>query len=154
MLTGCGADFATIEPDNPSQVSDGLVFTRADGSSYEVKAAAAQCIHGGVMGTEYVRVDADVFVLEVAAGISGEHQLPLTKRWGPPDTDLVLRANDPQTGDHLTGAARRARGAVVVNEATCDPEPRLSVQIDARLAGPQGGPVTVQGGLATVAGAH
>ena len=43
VLAGCGSDFATVEPKNPSRVSDGLVLTRADGSSYVVKKAVARC---------------------------------------------------------------------------------------------------------------
>ena len=59
VLAGCGADeFADLEPKNPSRAAEGLVFTRADGSSYEIKDAVAKCIeHRKLPGVKVVRLD-------------------------------------------------------------------------------------------------
>jgi hypothetical protein len=153
VLAGCGDDFASVGSRNPRSVSDGLTFTRADGSSYAVKEAVARCTPSGDTGTEYVYVTdptgSSTFFLRVALGVDGERQLPL--RTPGDQHDLTLVATDPQNGAHLD-ATNRAQGELTITEATCDPEPRLSFRIDARLAPPSGGPVKVHGGLASVTG--
>jgi hypothetical protein len=102
VLTGCGSDYATIGPENPRHLADGLVFTRADGSTYRVDDAVATCVRSDVTGTEYVYLAASEghadFVLEVVAGVTGERQLPLDDqaplrrlagRKGPNDVSLL-----------------------------------------------------------------
>ena len=58
VLAGCGGDeYAELDPKNPSRAAEGLVFTRADGSSYEVNDAVARCIeHRELPGVEVVRL--------------------------------------------------------------------------------------------------
>ena len=157
VLAGCGNAFAKVESKNPSKVADGLVFTRADGSSYEVNDTVARCTRSGVMGTEYVYVTEPAatgpgtrFFLRVALGVTGAQRLPLPTRTGAL-FDLRMFARDPATGRRLS-AIGPARGEVTITEATCDPEPRLSFQIDASMANPAGRPVKVRGGLASLTG--
>jgi hypothetical protein len=153
-VAGCGDDFAHIEPDNPARVADGVVFERPDGSSYELTNAVARCVHAGVIGTEYVYATEPGttpprFSIRVALGLNGVQRLPVTT--GPAGSpDLLVVARDPVTGARLPTA--RARGEVEISEATCDPEPRLSFHIDARLPGPGGRPVSVHGGLSSLTG--
>ena len=57
VLAGCGDQFATLEPENPATAAEGLVFTRADGSSYTMKDAVAQCVeHRELPGVRVVRL--------------------------------------------------------------------------------------------------
>ena len=50
-----------------------------------------------------------------------------------------------------SGTVEEASGEMTVFEATCDPEPRLSVAVDATLASKPGRPkVQVEGGLASL----
>ena len=169
VLTGCGADeYAELDPKNPSRAAEGLVFTRADGSSYEVNDAVARCIeHRKLPGVEVVRLVAPAsrseaaddgegqepaLVVDVAVGVHGTMKLPLTERdyeAGP--SDAVVRGVDPERHDQLSGTVEEASGEMTVFEATCDPEPRLSVVVDATLASKPGRTkVQVQGGLASL----
>jgi hypothetical protein len=160
VLAGCGDQYATLRPDNPTHLADGLVFTRADGSSYEVDGAvAARCTTSPVTGTEYVNLTdpESGFLLEVVAGVTGTRELPLhdkllapTRKDGTGPADLLVLARDPASGARLTGFGQRARGTVTVTEAACDPQPRVTFRISAQLADPDGRPVKVAGGLATV----
>ena len=164
VLAGCGSSFAEVQSKNPAHLADGLVFTRADGSTYELEDAVATCTRSEVTGTEYVYLTAlddhsrhTGFVLQVVAGVTGERELPLRDRLparrlehrqGP--TDLSLLAADPRTGSRFLPRGSQAHGLVSVTEASCDPEPRLTFQIDATLLAANGRPVRVKGGLATV----
>jgi len=168
-LTGCGGDeYAELDPKNPSRAAEGLVFTRADGSSYEIQDAVARCIeHRKLPGVEVVRLIApaerpkagggtDVrkpaLVVDVAVGVQGTMRLPLQKRdeeAGP--SDAVVFGVDPDRHDQLSGTVEQASGEMTVLEATCDPEPRLAVAVDATLASKAGRPkVQVEGGLASM----
>jgi hypothetical protein len=168
-LTGCGGDeYAELDPKNPSRAAEGLVFTRADGSSYEIKDAVARCIeHRQVPGVEVVRLiapadrhqavgNSDVrepaLVVDVAVGVQGTMRLPLQERddeAGP--SDAVVFGVDPERHVQLSGTVEAASGKMTVLEATCDPEPRLSVSVDATLASGRGRPkVQVEGGLASM----
>ncbi len=167
VLAACGGDgFATVEPENPSKVADGLVFTRADGSSYEMKDALAQCRtdpdHPGV---EIVRLTAPAdggpgdaqrsfFYAEVVPGVLGTRRLPLQERdYDAGPSDVVLFSVDSKGRNELSGSVERATGKVTVVEATCDPEPRLAIDVEARLASEIGLPgVQVDGSLASVTG--
>ncbi len=169
VLTGCGADeFADLEPRNPSRAAEGLVFTRADGSSYEIKDAVARCVeHRKLPGVKTVRLVAPAdrrhafsgsdgrqpaLVVEVALGVQGTRKLPLPKRdydTGP--SDVIVSGVDPERHNELSGTVEEASGEMTVLEATCDPEPRLSVAVDATLASETGQPnVQVEGGLASM----
>ncbi len=167
VLAGCGGDeYATLDPKNPSRAAEGLVFTRADGSSYEVNDAVARCIqHRELPGVEVVRLVAPAgrsadespgrepaLVVDVAVGVQGTMKLPLTERdyrAGP--SDAVVKGVDPERHDKLSGTVEEASGEVTIFEATCDPEPRLSVAVDATLASAPGRPkVQVEGGLASL----
>jgi hypothetical protein len=167
VLAGCGGDeYAELDPKNPSRAAEGLVFTRADGSSYEVNDAVARCIeHREVPGAEVVRLVAPAgrsddgsegrepaLVVDVAVGVQGTMRLPLPERdhqAGP--SDAVVKGVDPERHDELSGTVEEASGEMTVFEATCDPEPRLSVAVDATLASDRGRPkVQVKGGLASL----
>ena len=77
-------------------------------------------------------------------------KLPLTERdheAGP--SDAVVSGVDPERHNQLSGTVEEASGEMTIFEATCDPEPRLSVAVDATLASKPGRPkVQVEGGLA------
>jgi hypothetical protein len=168
VVAGCGADeFAELEPKNPSRAAEGLVFTRSDGSSYEIKDAVAKCIeHRTLPGVKVVRLVAPanrrqslgsdgkepVLVVDVALGVQGTMKLPLQERdydTGP--SDVVVFGADPERHNELSGTVEEASGEVTVLEATCDPEPRLSVAVDATLGSEIGQPkVQVEGGLASM----
>ncbi|WP_027860596.1 hypothetical protein [Marmoricola sp. URHB0036] len=162
VVAACGDDFATVEPTNPERAADGLVFTRTDGSSYELLDAVATCTPSEQKaGVDVVRLlaPADVedshrppfFMVEALPGVTGDYPLPLHERdddAGP--SDLTLFALDARRKNELSGSVEEATGKVTVREATCDPEPRLSLTIDARLASEIGlPPVRVRGGMAT-----
>jgi hypothetical protein len=122
----------------------------------------ARCSHSDVTGTDYVQLaveegDQRPLLVEVAAGVTGTRELPLRDRlWAPARSDgtgpadLLVLAQDPKDGARLAGFASTARGTVTVTEASCDPQPRITVQINAELAGPSGAPMRVKGGLASV----
>ena len=168
VLSGCGGDeYAELDPKNPSRAAEGLVFTRADGSSYEITDAVAKCVgHRKLPGVKVVRLIAPAdrlragrsegrepaLVVDVALGVQGTRRLPLQERdhnTGP--SDVVVSAEDPQRDNELSGTVEEATGKMTVLEATCDPEPRLSVAVDATLASEVGGPnVQVEGGLASM----
>ncbi len=162
LLAGCGDEYADVQPDNPKRIADGLVFTRADGSSYELDDAVASCNHSDVTETDYVQLAVEDgneqrFLVEVAAGVTGTRELPLRDRlWAPlredgtGPNDVLVLAQDPQDDTRLAGFGSQASGTVTVTEASCDPQPRISLQINAELANPSGRPVRVQGGLASV----
>jgi hypothetical protein len=167
VLAGCGDNYATVEPENPPRAADGLVFTRADGSSYTMKDAVAKCVeHRQLPGVKVVRLTApadrqqasDVsdgrepaLVIEVALGVQGTRKLPLQERdhdAGP--SDVVLFGEDPERHNELSGTVGEASGKMTVFEATCDPEPRLSLRLDATLGSKVGPKVKVRGGLASM----
>jgi hypothetical protein len=166
VLAGCGADFATLEPANPTRVADGLVVTRADGSSYEVNDAVAQCRtdpdHPGVQIVRLIapaeaaseRRRETFLYAEVVPGVLGTRELPLDERdSGAGPSDLTLFGVDSQTRNELSGSSEDAAGTVTVVEATCDPEPRIAIHVDATLASEVGQPdATVRGSLASVSG--
>ncbi len=163
VLAACGGDFATIEPRNPTKAADGVVVTRADGSSYEITNAVATCYAAKQKpGLEVARLSApgDVapsnrhrawLLVEVVPGTTGTYRLPLKERdfaAGPPDVTLL--AVDPRRDNELSGAVDEARGWITVHESTCDPEPRLSIRVDARLGSELGlKPAEVRGGMAS-----
>jgi hypothetical protein len=162
VVAACGDDFATLEPDNPTRAADGLVFTRADGSSYEMKDAVATCRPSEQKpGVEVVRLTAPasveesnqppVFTVESLPGATGTFTLPLEERaYDAGPSDLTLFALDSRRKNELSGSVEEATGKVTVREATCDPEPRLSLTIDARLASEIGlPPLRVTGGMAS-----
>lgn len=169
VLTGCGGDeFADLDPRNPSRAAEGLVFTRADGSSYEIQDAVAKCVdHRKLPGVKVVRLIAPAdrrravrasdgreptLVVEVALGVQGTLKLPLEERdyeTGP--SDAVVSGIDPERHNKLSGTVQASSGKLTVLEATCDPEPRLSVAVDATLGSEIGQPkVQVEGGLASM----
>ena len=158
-LAGCGEDFAELEPKNPDRAADGLRFTRADSSTYELEDATARCTRVEATGTTLVVLaahpdgaDRPALTLRVPDGLVGTRELPLRPPVkGAAALDVSLSASDPETGDPLTASRAPARGTVTIVEATCDPEPRLAVRIDGVLATPQGRPEHVSGGLATLA---
>jgi len=168
VLTGCGADeFAELEPRNPSRAAEGLVFTRADGSSYEITDAVARCVeHRKLPGVKTVQLvapaDRHVFsgsdgrqpalVVEVALGVQGTRKLPLpTRDYDTGPSDVIVSGVDPERHNELSGTVEEASGEMTVLEATCDPEPRLSLAVDATLASKTGRPnVQVEGGLASM----
>ena len=64
-----------------------------------------------------------------------------------------MRGVDPERHNQLSGTVEEASGEMTIFEATatCDPEPRLSVAVDATLASEPGRPkVQVEGGLASL----
>ena len=142
-LVGCGGDeYAELDPRNPSRAAEGLVFTRADGSSYKINDAVAKCIeHRKLPGVKVVRLIAPAdprqylgasdarepaLIVDVALGVQGTRKLPLQER------------------DHDTGPSDLVVFGV-------DPEPRLSVAVDATLGSEVGQPeVQVEGGLASM----
>ena len=68
VVAACGDDFATLEPENPTRAADGLVFTRADGSSYEMTDAVATCLPSEQKpGVDIVRLTAPASVEAPAA---------------------------------------------------------------------------------------
>ncbi len=164
VLAGCGDDFATVEPENPSTAAEGLVFTRADGSSYRMKDAVAECVeHRDLPGVKIVRLTAPAsprqsaddsepaLVVEVALGVQGTRRLPLREReYGAGPSDVELSGVDPERHIELSGTVEKASGKMTVFEATCDPEPRLSLTVDATLASKVGPNVQVEGGLASM----
>ncbi len=167
-ISGCGGDeYAELDPRNPSRVAEGLVFTRADGSSYEITDGVARCVeHRELPGVKVVRLIAPasrpraggsegrepLLVVDVALGVQGTRRLPLQERdhhTGP--SDVVVSAEDPKRDHELSGTVETASGKMTVLEATCNPEPRLSVAVDATLASEVGRPkVHVEGGLASM----
>lgn len=158
MLAGCGDDFASVSPYNPSEVSDGLVLTRADGSSYEVNRAVARCARTS-LGADYLLLTAAAdgsgprVTVRVTSGLSGTWRLPLGSRASSAETrDLDVRASDPKTGTWFSGLRSRSAGEVTVTEATCAPEPRLALRIHATLEDPAHRPLKVDGGLASLTG--
>ncbi|MET0997674.1 MAG: hypothetical protein ABWX73_03070 [Marmoricola sp.] len=156
VVAGCGTDFATVEPDNPSRVSDGLVLTRADGSSYEVKRAVARCGRTPVGADYLVLTAADtravpLVTAKVTSGLSGSWRLPLDTN-SAATRDLVVRASDPVTGARFSALSNRAAGEVTVTEATCEPEPRLTLRIHATLLDQDHRPLKVEGSLASLTG--
>ncbi len=161
-LAACGDDFATVEPDNPDRAAEGLVFTRADGSSYEIEDAVATCLPSEQKpGLDVVRLtapaDAEVphstpfLLVEAVPGVTGRFSLPLKERvWGAGPSDLVVFGIDSRRRNELSGSVETASGRITVREAACDPEPRLSITIDARLGSEIGLPgVRVSGGMAS-----
>ena len=84
----------------------------------------------------------------------GTRKLPLAERdedAGP--SDVVLFTGDPRTRNELSGSVQPATGKVTVVEATCEPEPRLAIRVDATLGSVNGlGGVKVEGSLASVTG--
>jgi hypothetical protein len=161
-VVACGDNFATIEPDNPTRSAEGLVFTRVDGSSYEMDDAVATCFAAeGKPGVEVVRLtaptavtqgkQAPAFVVEVVPGATGTFRLPLQERdseTGP--SDVTVFALDSRRHNELSGSREESRGSITIGESTCDPEPRLSITIDARLASEIGlPPLRVSGGMAS-----
>jgi hypothetical protein len=160
-LTACGKDFATVEPDNPERAADGLRFSRADRSTYELEDATARCTTVPGTGTTVVVLaahpddaadDAPALTLRVPDGMVGTRELPLKPLVrGAAALDVSLVVSDPLTGDRLTASRRPARGTIDIVEATCDPEPRLAVRIEGVLATSTGRREQVTGGLATLA---
>jgi hypothetical protein len=161
-VTACGDQYATAEPDNPSSAADRLVFTRVDGSSYELTDAVATCRASEQKpGVEVVTLTAPAsardtnrppyFSVESLPGVTGTFALPLKERaYDAGPSDLTLFALDARRTNELSGSVEGARGAVTIREATCDPEPRLSVTLDARLASEIGlPPLHVAGGMAS-----
>ena len=159
LLAGCGKDFATVGPKNPDRAADGLRFTRADHSTYEIQDATARCTTVSPTGTSLVVLAAHptgehdpALTVRVPAGLVGERDLPLKPPVkGAAALDVTLAASDPKTGDPLSASRAPARGTMTIVEATCDPEPRLAVRIDGVLTTPQGRSEQVTGGLATLA---
>jgi hypothetical protein len=162
VVAACGDDFATLEPENPTRAADGLVFTRVDGSSYEMTDAMATCQPNEQKpGVDIVRLTAPasveetnrppVFTVEALPGVTGTYDLPLDERdYDAGPSDLTLFALDSRRRNELSGSVEEASGKVTVREATCDPEPRLSITIDARLASEIGlPPLRVTGGMAS-----
>lgn len=163
LCAACGDDFATLEPRNPTKASDGLVFTRVDGSSYELTDAVATCFAAEQKpGLEVVRLTAPAavtqgagkwpsFLVEVVPGTTGTFRLPLEERdWDAGPSDLTVFALDSRRHNQLSGAGEEAAGQITIRESTCDPEPRLSVRVDAKLAsGARLPPLRVQGGMAS-----
>jgi hypothetical protein len=163
VVAGCGDDFATIEPKNPSTVADGLVFTRGAGSSYEIKNAVATCSASSqVPGLQVLRLIAPAnavqgstrragFVVEVVPGTTGTFSFPTSVRdkfAGP--SDVTVLAFDARRRNELNGSRQGSRGEITIRESTCDPEPRLSVTIDATLGSQTGlPPLKVTGGMAS-----
>lgn len=161
--SACGDDFAAIEPRNPTRAADGLVFTRADGSSYEIKDAVASCYAAEQKpGLEIVRLTAPIavttgaskwpsFLVEVVPGTTGTFRLPLEERaWDAGPSDLTVFALDSRRHNELSGSQEEAHGAITIRESTCDPEPRLAFRIDATLDSEIGLPgVHVVGGMAS-----
>ena len=88
----------------------------------------------------------------MALGVQGTRKLPLQERdydTGP--SDVVVFGVDPERHNELSGTVEEASGEMTVLEATCDPEPRLSLAVDATLASETGRPnVQVEGGLASM----
>ncbi len=163
LLSGCGGSFATVEPENPERAAEGLVVTRADGSSYELEDAVASCYAAEQKpDLEVLRLTAPasvtsgdrshgMFMVEVVPGTVGSYRLPLEERdWaaGPPDVTLFVA--DPRRRNELNGALEKSRGRITIREATCDPEPAISVTLDAELGSEIGRPpVKVEGGMAS-----
>ena len=161
--SACGDDFATLEPQNPTRAADGLVFTRGDGSSYELEDAVASCYAAEQKpGLEVVRLTAPTGVtegagkwpsllVEVVPGTTGTFRLPLEERaWEAGPSDLTVFALDSRRHNELSGSQEEASGTITIRESTCDPEPRLTIRIDARLASEIGLPgLHVTGGMAS-----
>ena len=104
LVVACGDDFATVEPDNPTRAAEGLVFTRADGSSYEIKNATATCFDAkGKPGLQVLRLTAPAarradawFRVEVVPGTTGTFRLPVRLRdAGAGPSDVTVTAVDP-----------------------------------------------------------
>jgi hypothetical protein len=159
LLAGCGDDFAKVEPDNPSRSSDGLVVTRTDGATYRISNATAICrTAAGKPGVAVVRLTAPAgatpgrgsggwFLADVLLGATGRFRLPLAQREAGPSDVTVLAPASPR--HQVSGWAPGASGTVTVREATCDPEPRVALTIDATLVGRDGVRVKVSGGIAS-----
>ena len=162
-LTACGADFATVEPKNPERAADGLVVTRADGSSYELENAVASCYAAEQKpDLEVLRLTAPAavtrgdrsrgtFLVEVVPGTTGTYRLPLKERdfaAGPSDVTMFLL--DPRRENEVDGSREESDGQITIRESTCDPEPAMSVTVDATLASEVGLPALhVEGGMAS-----
>jgi hypothetical protein len=153
------------DPDKVSNPEDGLTFTRAVGTTYEMHDATVECIDSPEHpGTEVVRLTSPAqykklfvkgritkpfFYVEVLPGTKGRADLPLSG--GDEDTapPVTVFGVDSADQNELSGAAEVATGSIVVLEATCDPEPRLSFTILATLGSELGmPPMHVAGGLA------
>ena len=163
LLAACSADFATVEPENPEHAADGLVLTRADGSSYELEDAVASCYAAEQNpDLEVLRLTAPssvtrgdrshgTFLVEVVPGTTGTYRLPLEERdhdAGPSDVTVVVL--DPRRENELNGSLEESHGQITIREATCDPEPRMTVLVDATLASEIGLPALgVKGGMAS-----
>ncbi len=83
-LAGCGEDFATLEPKNPDRAADGLRFTRADQTTYELHDATARCTRVESTGTTLVVLaahpagqDDPALTLRVPDGLVGTREIPL-----------------------------------------------------------------------------
>ncbi len=163
VLAGCSQALPPTEPRNPASVAVGLTLTRADGSSYRMGDAVAECRgrpgHPGVevvaLTTPAVMRGREPFLrVEVAPGVTGSRSLPLAVRSrGVGPSDVVIVGVDPWRRNGLSGSAGGSQGTVRVIEATCHPEPRLTFVIRARLGSAAGRrPVDVVGGLASIPG--
>jgi hypothetical protein len=153
------------DPDKVSDPADGLTFTRAVGTTYELHDAIAECIDDPEHpGTEVVRLTSPAkyekifvkgritkpyFYVQALPGTKGRADLPLSggdESTAPP---VAVFGVDSADQNELSGDAEVATGSIVVLEATCDPEPRLSFTILATLGSELGmPPMHVAGGLA------
>ena len=148
----------------------GLVFTRADGSSYELEDAVATCYAQRAEAGPRRRAahravprstrDEPSRRRSWSRSSRGRHRHVSAARWRSGTTTPAVRRDRVRArlrdgeNELVRVAWRRPHGKITVREATCDPEPRLSVthrrqlgQRDRAAAGDASG-----GGMASTGG--
>jgi len=162
-----GTEIEGASDDDPGRVAnpeDGLTFTRAVGTTYEMHDATVECIDSPEHpGTEVVRLTSPAqykklfvkgritdpyFYVQALPGTKGRADFPLSGGDASTEPPVTVFGVDSADQNELTGDAEVATGDIVVLEATCDPEPRLSFTILATLGSELGmPPMNVAGGL-------
>ena len=127
---------------DPAGRSSGLTVTRDDGSTFNLEDLEVLCrkghsVDGGrsllVVGYPAGHKGLTFFMLEaVLADIADGATITL-----PPDDQpqrrFILFVNDPSTDNELSSAQEESSGEVVVENASCDPEPTATIHVDATL---------------------
>jgi hypothetical protein len=152
------------DPDAQVEAGDGLVFTRAVGTTYELNNATVDCQESAEGGGETVvrltspaqyekifekgRVTKPFFYVEALPGTEGRADLPLSGGDADAVPPVTVFGVDSADQSELNGNTEVATGSITILEATCDPEPRLSFTIRATLGSENGLlPMHVVGGL-------
>jgi len=158
-IEGASNDDPQVQVDE----GDGLTFTRAVGTTYEMHSTTVDCQEADDGGETVVRltspknyekyflqgeVSKPYFYVEALPGTKGRADLPLAGGDAETTPPVAVFGIDSADQNELTGSGDLATGYITILEATCDPEPRLSFTIRATLGTERGMlPVHVAGGL-------